>query len=84
MLMGKLVSRNKYELYEYVTAVLISLGMVLFMFGSNDAAVGECAVLVYYKYEPYEYVTAVLISLGILDVYDIRQNIFGFMSFNFI
>ncbi|KAJ8708972.1 hypothetical protein PYW07_008798 [Mythimna separata] len=36
MLMGKLVSRNKYELYEYVTALLISVGMVLFMFGSHD------------------------------------------------
>ncbi|XP_049885851.1 adenosine 3'-phospho 5'-phosphosulfate transporter 1 [Pectinophora gossypiella] len=36
MLMGKLVSRNKYELYEYVTAVLISAGMALFMFGSRD------------------------------------------------
>ncbi|KAJ8711552.1 hypothetical protein PYW08_008506 [Mythimna loreyi] len=36
MLMGKLVSRNKYEVYEYVTAVLISVGMVLFMFGSHD------------------------------------------------
>uniref|UniRef100_A0A2A4J2F9 Adenosine 3'-phospho 5'-phosphosulfate transporter 1 n=1 Tax=Heliothis virescens TaxID=7102 RepID=A0A2A4J2F9_HELVI len=36
MLMGKLVSRNKYDVYEYVTAVLISVGMVLFMFGSHD------------------------------------------------
>ncbi|CAH2095015.1 unnamed protein product [Euphydryas editha] len=38
MLMGKLISRNKYETYEYVTAVLISIGMVLFMFGSHDDA----------------------------------------------
>ncbi|KAM3956462.1 adenosine 3'-phospho 5'-phosphosulfate transporter 1 [Aphomia sociella] len=36
MLMGKLISRKKYELYEYVTAVLISIGMVLFIFGSHD------------------------------------------------
>ncbi|KAG6446183.1 hypothetical protein O3G_MSEX004288 [Manduca sexta] len=36
MLMGKLISHNKYSLYEYVTAVLISVGMVLFMFGSHD------------------------------------------------
>ncbi|KAF9819646.1 hypothetical protein SFRURICE_005599 [Spodoptera frugiperda] len=36
MLMGKLVSRNKYEVYEYVTAVLISVGMIMFMFGSHD------------------------------------------------
>ncbi|KOB75280.1 Slalom [Operophtera brumata] len=31
MLMGKLISRNKYELYEYVTAALISAGMVMFI-----------------------------------------------------
>ncbi|XP_013179664.1 PREDICTED: adenosine 3'-phospho 5'-phosphosulfate transporter 1, partial [Papilio xuthus] len=36
MLMGKLISRNKYEPYEYLTALLISLGMALFMFGSHD------------------------------------------------
>ncbi|CAG4990924.1 unnamed protein product [Parnassius apollo] len=36
MLMGKLISRNKYEMYEYVTAILISVGMVLFMYGSHD------------------------------------------------
>ncbi|KAL4717016.1 hypothetical protein ACJJTC_016903 [Scirpophaga incertulas] len=36
MLMGKLISRNKYEVYEYVTAVMISVGMMLFMFGSNE------------------------------------------------
>ncbi|KAL0803200.1 hypothetical protein ABMA28_017343 [Loxostege sticticalis] len=36
MMMGKLISRTKYELYEYVTAVMISVGMVLFMFGSHD------------------------------------------------
>lgn len=40
MLMGKVVSRNKYELYEYVTAGLISLGMILFMFGSHDDNAG--------------------------------------------
>ncbi|CAK1545795.1 unnamed protein product [Leptosia nina] len=37
MLMGKLISRNKYEAYEYGTAVLISAGMVLFMFGSQES-----------------------------------------------
>ncbi|XP_039760124.1 adenosine 3'-phospho 5'-phosphosulfate transporter 1 isoform X2 [Pararge aegeria] len=36
MLMGKLISRNKYEPYEYGTALLISVGMMLFMFGSHD------------------------------------------------
>ncbi|KAI8437810.1 LOW QUALITY PROTEIN: hypothetical protein MSG28_012032, partial [Choristoneura fumiferana] len=36
MLMGKAVSGNKYELYEYVTAALISVGMLLFMLTSKD------------------------------------------------
>ncbi|KAJ0172422.1 hypothetical protein K1T71_012395 [Dendrolimus kikuchii] len=45
MLMGKLVSRNKYEVYEYVTAVLISVGMVMFMFGSHDEYSGIALIL---------------------------------------
>lgn len=36
MLMGKIMSRTKYECYEYLTAVMISLGMVFFMTGSAE------------------------------------------------
>jgi len=36
MLMGKLISRQTYEYYEYVTAILISLGMVMFLSGNSD------------------------------------------------
>lgn len=36
MLMGKIISRNKYEFYEYIVAVAISLGMILFLSGSYD------------------------------------------------
>jgi adenosine 3'-phospho 5'-phosphosulfate transporter B2 len=36
MLMGKLVTKQTYEYYEYLTAILISLGMVLFLSGSSD------------------------------------------------
>uniref|UniRef100_U5ETI1 Adenosine 3'-phospho 5'-phosphosulfate transporter 1 n=1 Tax=Corethrella appendiculata TaxID=1370023 RepID=U5ETI1_9DIPT len=36
MIMGKIISRTKYEFYEYVTAVLISIGMVFFLTGSMD------------------------------------------------
>lgn len=36
MLMGKLVSKKTYEFYEYITALLISVGMGLFLFGSSD------------------------------------------------
>lgn len=36
MLMGRLVSRTRYECYEYFTALLISLGMIMFMIGSMD------------------------------------------------
>lgn len=38
MLMGKIMSKNKYECYEYVTAILISLGMIFFMSGSADSS----------------------------------------------
>merc|ERR1719370_2175918 len=31
MLMGKVVSKRKYEYYEYVVAVLITVGMVAFL-----------------------------------------------------
>lgn len=36
MIMGKIISRNKYEKYEYFSALMISIGMLLFMFGSSD------------------------------------------------
>ena len=35
MLMGKIVSNKKYEFYEYLVAILISLGMVAFMLGKE-------------------------------------------------
>ncbi|XP_037943004.1 adenosine 3'-phospho 5'-phosphosulfate transporter 1 [Teleopsis dalmanni] len=38
MLMGKIMSKNKYECYEYFTAILISLGMIFFMTGSADSS----------------------------------------------
>ncbi|CAG9567718.1 unnamed protein product [Danaus chrysippus] len=54
MLMGKLISRSKYESYEYVTAVLISLGMVLFLFGTGEeqawgapSVSGACLLVLY-------------------------------------
>lgn len=36
MIMGKIVSHTTYEYYEYVTAILISIGMTLFMLDSSD------------------------------------------------
>lgn len=41
MIMGKVVSHTTYEYYEYVTAVLISIGMTLFMLSSSDYKGGE-------------------------------------------
>lgn len=38
MMMGKVVSRTKYEFYEYITAILISFGMVMFLMGSADGS----------------------------------------------
>lgn len=36
MLMGKIVSRTKFEFYEYLTAILISIGMLAFLLGSKS------------------------------------------------
>lgn len=41
MIMGKVISKTKYELHEYVTAVMISIGMVFFLTGSEDNAKGN-------------------------------------------
>lgn len=39
MLMGSIVSRTKYEVYEYVTASILSIGMLFFMWDTgNDKA----------------------------------------------
>lgn len=36
MIMGKIISHTTYEYYEYVTALLISVGMTMFMLNSSD------------------------------------------------
>lgn len=36
MIMGRVISRNKYEFYEYIVAIAISIGMILFLSGSYD------------------------------------------------
>ncbi|EDV93796.1 GH18093 [Drosophila grimshawi] len=38
MLMGKIMSKAKYETHEYLTALLISLGMIFFMSGSSESS----------------------------------------------
>lgn len=44
MLMGKIISRNKYEFYEYLTAILISIGMIFFLTGSADESKNKTAI----------------------------------------
>lgn len=36
MIMGRIISRNKYEFYEYIVAGAISIGMIFFLSGSYD------------------------------------------------
>lgn len=36
MIMGRIISRNKYEFYEYIVAIAISIGMIFFLSGSYD------------------------------------------------
>ena len=38
MLMGKLVSKKTYETYEYVTALMISAGLSMFLLTSGDSS----------------------------------------------
>lgn len=44
MMMGRIVSRTRYEFYEYLTACLISLGMVCFLLGSADGAMHRTSI----------------------------------------
>ncbi len=44
MIMGRVVSGRKYEFYEYVVALLISLGMTLFLLGSQADRAGATSV----------------------------------------
>ncbi|XP_053634847.2 adenosine 3'-phospho 5'-phosphosulfate transporter 1 [Cherax quadricarinatus] len=37
MIMGKIISGKKYEYFEYVTAILISAGMTMFLLGSTES-----------------------------------------------
>lgn len=46
MIMGKVVSKETYENYEYVTAGFISVGMAFFLFGSSDNDRGKFCILV--------------------------------------
>jgi solute carrier family 35 (adenosine 3'-phospho 5'-phosphosulfate transporter), member B2 len=45
MIMGKCVSSKKYENYEYITAVMISLGMASFLFGQENSSSKESTVV---------------------------------------
>ncbi|KAF7269703.1 hypothetical protein GWI33_017224 [Rhynchophorus ferrugineus] len=36
MIMGKVISKTKYEFYEYLTAVILSVGMLLFMLDTGN------------------------------------------------
>ena len=38
MIMGRVVRKQRYQRYEYLVALMISFGMVLFLFGSADTA----------------------------------------------
>jgi adenosine 3'-phospho 5'-phosphosulfate transporter B2 len=39
MIMGKIVSKTKYKYYEYVTSIILSVGMLMFMLDvGNDSA----------------------------------------------
>ncbi|XP_064102263.1 adenosine 3'-phospho 5'-phosphosulfate transporter 1-like isoform X1 [Macrobrachium nipponense] len=41
MIMGKIIGKKKYEYFEYVTAILISAGMTMFLLGSTESKSGS-------------------------------------------
>lgn len=41
MIMGRIVSKTKYECYEYVTALVLSVGMLLFMLDAGNDRAGN-------------------------------------------
>jgi len=41
MLMGKLVSKKTYQLYEYATAAMLSAGIALFLFSDHSTSGAE-------------------------------------------
>ena len=44
MLMGKVVSKNTYEMYEYVSAIMISVGVSMFLLTSGENTSGNATV----------------------------------------
>ncbi|KAJ8919799.1 hypothetical protein NQ315_006328 [Exocentrus adspersus] len=63
MIMGKIVSKTKYEYYEYVTAVILSIGMVMFMIDtgndrSNSTATTLSGVILLCLYIAFDSFTA--------------------------
>lgn len=44
MLMGRFVSRRSYSLFEYLTALLISVGVFIFLISSQDGASGKHSI----------------------------------------
>lgn len=45
MIMGKIVSRTKYDYYEYVTAIILSIGMLFFMLDAGNDRASKFAYL---------------------------------------
>lgn len=73
MIMGKIVSRTKYEYYEYVTAVILSIGMLFFMLDAgNDRASKFFCIS-----NNYKSLLMLVFSFNCDD--SIRNNSFGFI-----
>lgn len=50
MIMGKIVSKKKFEYYEYVTGVMMSVGMVLFLLNNSGDHKGKFFILTFQEY----------------------------------
>lgn len=50
MIMGKIVSRTKYEYYEYVTAIILSVGMLFFMLDAGNDRASELSNVIFTQF----------------------------------
>mgnify|MGYP001545708930 CR=1 FL=1 len=65
MIMGKFVSKRSYELHEYLTACMISLGVSMFLLTSDDAVRGQ---------GPSTTLSGIVILLGYLSFDSFTSN----------
>jgi hypothetical protein len=76
--MGKIVSHTTYEYYEYITAILISIGMTLFMLDSSEHKNGNI-----YIYSIIDITSNISFSTNMINIMTKDLNTFRWRYNNF-